>query len=185
MFIKNKIEKSCRKKFETWRQICPARKPESSGKSVQVQSVAVVQPNLVQSLINITITAHRRFGNELEKFHHAWNSYEIVARIKDPENPLKKSLRTTTLLNCIDSKALDLYERLEFENEDDKKDIDIVLQKIQSYCIVRPMKLTKDSNSNLPFPKRDREIHCKFSTKTNLWNKLKYPMWGKTCSIAV
>ena len=64
-----------------------------------------------------------------KKFHRAWNNYEIAARIKAPENPTaNKSLRTATLLTCIGSDALDVNEGLEFENEDDKKDIDIVLQ---------------------------------------------------------
>ena len=70
-----------------------------------------------------------------KKFHCDWN-YKIAARLKDPENPaVNKSLRTATLLTCIGSDALDVYEGLEFENEDDKKDIDIVLQRLQRYCI--------------------------------------------------
>jgi len=63
-------------------------------------------------------------------------NYEIAARLKDPENPaVNKSLRTAALLTCIGSDALDVYEGLEFESEDDKKDIVIVLQKLQRYCI--------------------------------------------------
>ena len=30
--------------------------------------------------------------------------------------------------------------------------------------------------------KKSREIRCKFCAKTHIWNKLKCPAWGKTCS---
>ncbi|PFX17543.1 Retrovirus-related Pol polyprotein from transposon 17.6 [Stylophora pistillata] len=33
-----------------------------------------------------------------------------------------------------------------------------------------------------PPPIREREIRCKFCAKTHVWNKLKCPAWGKTCS---
>ena len=114
-------------------------KPEDSGASVQVQE-AVAQPNLVQIPINIPLPSKLELTGNLatnwKKFHRDWNNYEIAARLKDPEHPaVNKSLRTATLLTCIGSDALDVYEGLEFETEDDKKDIDIVLQKLQRYCI--------------------------------------------------
>ena len=212
-----------------------------------------------------------------KKFHRAWNNYEIAARLNDPENPtVNKSLRTATLLTCIGSGALDVYEGLEFDNDDDKKDIDIVLQKLQRYCIgetneiyeryrfnkrdqepnesldayvtalrtlaktcnfgvlenslirdrivigvrdhqarkklLQVSKLTlkecidicrsyetssqqlkeinqedvsaiSHSNEKKPLPPRgEREILCKFCAKMHVWNKLKCPAWGKTCS---
>ena len=32
------------------------------------------------------------------------------------------------------------------------------------------------------FPRGEREIRCKFCAKMPVWNKLKCPAWGKTCS---
>ena len=112
---------------------------EGSGASVQVKE-AVAQPTLVQIPIDIPLPSKLELTGNLatnwKKFHRDWNNYEIAARLKDPENPaVNKSLRTATLLTCIGSDALDVYEGLEFENEDDKKDIDIFLQKLQRYCI--------------------------------------------------
>ena len=255
-------------------------KPDGSGASVQVQE-AVAQPNLVQIPINIPLPSKLELTGDLatnwKKFHRAWNNYEIAARLKDPENPtVNKSLRTATLLTCIGSDALDVYEGLEFANEDDKKDIDVVLQKLQRYCIgetneiyeryrfnkrdqepnesldayvtalrtlaktcnfgvlenslirdrivigvrdnqarkklLQVSKLTlkecidicrsyetssqqlkeinqeevsaiSQSNEKTPPPPRgEREIRCKFCAKTHVWNKLKCPAWGKTCS---
>lgn len=255
-------------------------KPDGSGASVQVQE-AVAQPNLVQIPINIPLPSKLELTGDLatnwKKFHRAWNNYEIAARLKDPENPtVNKSLRTATLLTCIGSDALDVYEGLEFATEDDKKDIDVVLQKLQRYCIgetneiyeryrfnkrdqepnesldayvtalrtlaktcnfgvlenslirdrivigvrdsqarkklLQVSKLTlkecidicrsyetssqklkeinqeevsaiSQSNEKTPPPPRgEREIRCKFCAKTHVWNKLKCPAWGKTCS---
>ncbi|CAH3013853.1 unnamed protein product [Porites evermanni] len=39
--------------------------------------------------------------------------------------------------------------------------------------------VSANSQSN---EKKPREIHCKFCAKTHVWNKLKCPAWGKTCS---
>ena len=37
-------------------------------------------------------------------------------------------------------------------------------------------------DGSVPDPPIEREIHCKFCTKTHAWNQLKCPAWGKTCS---
>lgn len=114
-------------------------KPEGSGVSVQLQE-GVAQPNLVQIPKNIPLPSKLELTKNLatnwKKFHHAWNNYEIAARLKDPDNPaIEKSLRTATLLTCIGSDSLDVCEGSEFDNGDGKQDIDIVLQKLQRYCI--------------------------------------------------
>ena len=114
-------------------------KPKGSGVSVQVQE-AIAQTNTVQIPINIPLPSKLELTGNLatnwKKFQHAWNNYEISARLKDTENPaINKSLTTATLLTCIGSDALDVYEGLEFDSEDNKQDIDIVLQKLQRYCI--------------------------------------------------
>lgn len=132
-------------------------KPEGSGASVQVQE-AFTQPNLLQIPINIPLPTKLELTGDLatnwKKFHRAWKNYEIAARLKDPENPAaNKSLRTATLLTCIGSDALNVYKDLEFENEDDKNDIDIVLQKLQRYCIGK----TNEMYERYRFNKRDQE----------------------------
>ena len=55
---------------------------------------------------------------------------------------MNKSLRTATLLTCIGSDALHVYEGLEFANEDDKKGIDVVLQ--LSYSVISLERQTKE-----------------------------------------
>ncbi len=81
------------------------------------------QPRLLQIPINIPLPSKLELSGNLatnwKKFHQAWNNYEIAARLKDPEHPdVNKSLRTATLLTCIGSDALDVYDGLDFESEE-------------------------------------------------------------------
>ena len=67
-----------------------------------------------------------------KRFYRAWNNYEIAARLKDTNNPgTNKELRTATLLTCIGADALDVFDGLDFANEDDRKDIDVVVNKLE------------------------------------------------------
>ncbi|XP_074632395.1 uncharacterized protein LOC141890718 [Acropora palmata] len=155
-------------------------KPEGSGVSVQVQE-AVAQPNLVQIPINIPLPSKLELTGNLatnwKKFHRAWNDYEIAARLKDPENPaVNKSLRTATLLTCIGSDALDVYEGLEFNSEDDKQDIDIVLQKLQHYCI----RETNEIYERYRINKRDQEPNKSLDAYVMALRTL-----AKTCNFGV
>ena len=155
-------------------------KPEGSGASVQVQE-AVAQPNQIQLPLNISLPSKLELTGDLatnwKKFHRAWNNYEIAARLKDPENPtVNKPLRTATLLTCIGSDALDVYEGLEFENEDDKKDIDIVLQKLQRYCIGE----TNEIYERYRFNKRDQEPNESLDAYVTALRTL-----AKTCNFGV
>ena len=114
-----------------------------SGVSLQIQE-AVAQPMLVQIPINIPLPSKLELTGNLatnwKKFHRAWNDYVIVASLKDRENPaINKYLRNATLLSCIGSDAIGL----EFDSEDDKQDIDIVLKKLQRYCIGEPNEINE------------------------------------------
>ena len=46
-----------------------------------------------------------------------------------------KELRTATLLTCTGVEALETYEGLEWANEDEKIDIDIVLEKLETFYV--------------------------------------------------
>ncbi|KAK2549422.1 LINE-1 retrotransposable element ORF2 protein [Acropora cervicornis] len=100
-----------------------------------------------------------------------------AARLKDPENPaINKSLRTATLLTCIGSDALDVYEGLEFDSEDDKQDIDIVLQKLQRYCFGE----TNEIYERYRFNKRDQEPNESLDAYVTALRTL-----AKTCNFGV
>ena len=135
-------------------------KPEvGSGASPEASGVPE-RPNFIQIPINIPLPSRLELTGNLstnwKKFHRAWSNYEIAARLKDHDNPdANKSLRTATLLTCIGSDALDVYDGLDFESEEQKTDIDIVIQKLQSYCIGE----TNEIYERYRFNKRDQELN--------------------------
>ena len=43
--------------------------------------------------------------------------------------------RTATILTCLELDALDIYEGLKFDNDMDKDDIDIVINKFEECCV--------------------------------------------------
>ena len=91
-----------------------------------------------------------------KRFYRAWNNYEIAARLRDPNNPsTNKELRTATLLTCIGADALDVFDGLDFANEDERKDIDVVVSKLEKYCIGE----TNETYERYCFNKRDQESH--------------------------
>jgi len=65
-----------------------------------------------------------------EMFRQAWENYEISPQLID--HPKKR--RTATLLTCFSPSALKIYNSLTFESEDDKYDIDKVLEKMTTFC---------------------------------------------------
>lgn len=65
-----------------------------------------------------------------ETFRQIWDNYEISSMLAD--HP--KRQRTATLLTCFSQSALKVYNGLQL-SEDEKFDIDIVLQKMEQACI--------------------------------------------------
>ena len=153
-------------------------KPEvASGEA----SGTLEQPRLVQISINIPLPSKLELSGNLatnwKKFHRAWNNYEIAARLKDPEHPaVNKSLRTATLLTCIGSDALDVYDGLDFESEEQKNDIDVVLQKLQRYCIGE----TNEIYERYKFNKRDQELNESVDAYVTALRTL-----AKTCNFGI
>ncbi|XP_067667492.1 uncharacterized protein [Haliotis asinina] len=65
------------------------------------------------------------------KFRRLWNNYVIVTRLNNEDN----QFQTATLLTCIGSDALDIYDGLAFEDEDERNDIEAVLQRFEEFCL--------------------------------------------------
>ena len=55
----------------------------------------------------------------------------LLLRLKTQD----KEFRTATLLTCIGQDTLDIYDGLAFDEEAHKKDIDIVLQTLEEFCV--------------------------------------------------
>jgi len=99
------------------------------------------QPLLITVPVNIPLPERMdlSFGNlpgKWQRFCWAWSNYEITAQLKDPENPVRNKERlAATLLTCISSDALDIIDAMEFENEDQRKDAEVILEKMKRHCI--------------------------------------------------
>ena len=109
-----------------------------------------------------------------QRFCRAWSNYEIAAQLKDPENPARnRERRAATLLTCIGSDALDVIDVMEFENEDQRKDPEVILEKMKDYCIGE----CNETYARYVFNRRDQEANESVDTYVTALRKL-----AKTCN---
>jgi hypothetical protein len=123
-------------------------------------SVASQEVKVIQIPVSLPMPPHLAMTGNLatnwKRFYRAWNNYEIASRLRDPNNPsTNKELRTATLLTCIGADALDVFDGLDFANEEERKDIDVVVSKFEKYCIGE----TNETCERYCFNKRDQESH--------------------------
>ena len=84
-----------------------------------------------------------------KRFRRVWSNYEIASRlVKQP-----KEERTATLLACLGADALEIVDGLNFANDDERKDIDVVLEKLEVFCVGESDEICE----RYQFNKRDQE----------------------------
>jgi hypothetical protein len=66
-----------------------------------------------------------------KKFHRVWENYEIATGLADKDD----KLRIATLLTCLGSDAIELFDTFTFENADHKKDPARVTTAFKTYCV--------------------------------------------------
>lgn len=94
------------------------------------------QAGIAQGIhVNIPLPAKLDIKGNLasnwKRFRRMWNNYEIASRLRHE----LKELRTATLLTCIGTEALETYEGLEWANEAEKTDVDVVLEKLEAFYV--------------------------------------------------
>ena len=104
-----------------------------------------------------------------KRFRQAWDNYEIAARLKTQD----KEFRTATLLTCIGQDALDIFDGLAFDEEAQKKDIDIVLQKLEEFYVGNKNEIYE----RYLFNKRDQAAGESIDTYV-----FSLRSWSKTCN---
>ena len=113
---------------------CGASHPASTQNSSGTQSSVITVPVNIPLPVKLDLSD----GNLLVKWHRfsrAWSNFEIVAQLKDPENlDRNKERRTATLLACISLDALGVIDAMEFEIEDQRKDLVVIPEKMEKYC---------------------------------------------------
>ena len=70
-------------------------------------------------------------ANKWKQFHRSWKIYEKASRLSEEEN----AYRCSVFLACIGEEALAIFDGFQFDSEDDKDDIDIVIQKFEEFCV--------------------------------------------------
>ncbi|XP_064613329.1 uncharacterized protein K02A2.6-like [Liolophura sinensis] len=117
------------------------------------QANNIQAPNVVHVPTNIPLPTKLDLKGNLatnwKKFRRMWDNYEIATRLCD----LESKYRTATLLTCIGVDALDILDGLTFTQEEDKQDIDIVLQKFETFCVGE----TNETYERYCFNRRDQE----------------------------
>lgn len=109
-----------------------------------------------------------------KRFKRDWENYELATRLKDPANPThNKELRTATFLTCMGSEALDIFDSLDFDSEDHRKDIDVVIDKLNKHCIGK----TNETYERYIFNQRVQEPNETVDTYVTALKKL-----SKTCN---
>ncbi|XP_028409422.1 uncharacterized protein K02A2.6-like [Dendronephthya gigantea] len=124
-----------------------ASQPSQEVKVVQIPVNLPMPPQLAMT---------GNLATNWKRFYRAWRNYELAARLRDSSDPsTNKELRTATLLTCIGADALDVLDGLDFANEEERKDIDVVVSKLEKYCIGE----TNETYERYCFNKRDQESH--------------------------
>ena len=104
------------------------------------QNMLVAQPTMIKVPVNMPLSEKldlngRNLMVKWQRFRRGWSNYEVAAQLKDPENPDRhKERRTATLLTCISPNALDVINAMVFDTEDKRKDLEIILAKMEKYC---------------------------------------------------
>lgn len=66
-----------------------------------------------------------------KKFHRQWENYEVASRL----NKEDAEYRCAVLLACIGEEGMEVYDGMQFNGGENKKDINVVLQKFQDFCV--------------------------------------------------
>ena len=82
------------------------------------------------------------------------SNYEIASSLLDEP----KALRTVTLLTCIGADALKVFDGFVFDNDNEEKDMDVVLRKCWRTTMLKPWKsYTNDTTSIQEYKKKGKK----------------------------
>lgn len=89
----------------------------------------------VSSVSTIPAPTALKLGGDIaadwERFRSEWNNYELAIDLSDA--PAKK--RAAVLLACVGSNAYAVFRTFKFENDDDKSDVEKIIEAFNRHCI--------------------------------------------------
>lgn len=103
--------------------------PPQGSASVQAPTPCYgIQSNLpIPSRLNLA----GNISENWKKWKQVWDSFEIASRLNQQED----KYRVATFITCIGTEALEVYNGLPFENEEDKNVMNTVLELMERHCI--------------------------------------------------
>ncbi|XP_033731751.1 uncharacterized protein K02A2.6-like [Pecten maximus] len=104
-----------------------------------------------------------------KRFKRVWDNYEVASGLSNKEN----SMRTATFLTCIGPDALEIFEGFEFADDNESKNLDVVIGKFNTFCIGK----TNEIYERYLFNRREQEQSENIDTYVSALRKL-----AKTCN---
>ena len=83
-----------------------------------------------ESSSNRTPGIERKLSDNWKKWKQVWDAYETVTKLNEKES----KFRVATFITCIGAEALEVHNALPFHTEDEKQDINVVLDLWNSHC---------------------------------------------------
>ena len=124
-------------------------------------------------LVNVPFPDKFQVGGNMgvnwKKFRRVWDNYEIASRLKYQS----KEERTAHFITSLSAEAQEIYDGLQFDNPNESKDIDVVLQKFEAFCIGE----TNEIYERYVFNKRDQEQNENIDTYVTVLRRL-----AKSCN---
>lgn len=96
---------------------------------------AAASPPLFTSNVPIPpkIQLKGNLASNWKQWKQIWNAYELVTKLKDQSD----EYRVATFITCIGQDALAIHNGLPFTSEDEKKNMDKIIELWDSYCLGR------------------------------------------------
>ncbi|PFX24871.1 Uncharacterized protein K02A2.6 [Stylophora pistillata] len=147
---------------------------ELGSSSVASTSTQPATPQFIQS--SIPLPSKLDFKGNLavnwKTFKRLWTNYEIASRLSAQSS----NLRTATLLTCIGPDILEIYDGLPFGNEEEKTDIDKVIELLDALFIGE----TNEIYEAYLFNQRVQEVGVSFDVFRTALHSL-----AKTCNFGI
>ena len=124
------------------------------GSVLDGEATPTVPAVLQNVLFPLKLENKGNMANNWKCFRRVWSNYEIVSRLVKQQ----KEERTATLLTCLGADALEIVDGLNFANDEDRKDNDVVLEKLEVICVGE----TNEIYKRYQFNKRDQESRKSF-----------------------
>ena len=87
-----------------------------------------------------------------KRFRRVWTNYEVASRLVKQSKEEK-----TGLLTCLGPDALEIVDGLSFASEEERKDIDVVLEKLDEFCVGETNEIYERYKFNKRTRRQDQE----------------------------